>query len=52
MPGTYLKMVVLETPSNAAISIHEKEREARYSSCSFVTSNLGLPRLPVCTTGT
>ena len=52
VPATYRKMVVLETTSNAAISLHVMDREARYSSCSLVTSNLGLPHLPVCTTGT
>ena len=48
----YLYRVVLDTPSNVAISLHVNDRNARYSTCPLVTSNRGLPCCPMCTTGT
>lgn len=47
----YLYTVALETPSNNEISLYVNEREMRYSSCSLLMSNLGLPITPSAVTG-
>jgi hypothetical protein len=41
------KIVIRETHSNSAICDHVKDKEDKYSNCSLLMKNFGLPRLPV-----